>query len=427
VFAPGFRAEVWLEPGASARQGKSYDDSDGGLCAILGAGNYEAPIDVLTKMFVENKVVVYKPNPVNALGTDILRKILAPLIDADFMGVISGGADAGQALVAHADVDEILMTGSAATYDRIVWGTPDEQADNKNNGAKKIDKPFDAELGGCSPVIVVPGDWTDAELDHHAAQLAATKVLNGSHVCASPQVIVVDESWPQRGAFMARVRQHLDSAPADPSYYPNASARQEEYLAAYDGAEKLGPKVVDNQLKRILIADAGRDSLAVKEEAFCPVLAEVAVEGGSAKAFLSEAVRFCNDELFGSLSASLLVDPRTADSLGDALDDAVAELRYGAIGVNVWGANVMFFGQLPWGAHPGHTAEDIQSGIGKLNNSYMLDGAQKAVLWTPFVSPVHPKPASPRDRIVAERMTRYVMQPSVGRLVKMMSGALLGI
>jgi acyl-CoA reductase-like NAD-dependent aldehyde dehydrogenase len=422
VYAPGFRGEVWLEPGAPERQGTSYMESDGGVCAILGAGNYEAPVDVLSKMFVENKAVVYKPNPVNDGNGAHVEQILKPLVDAGYLAVANGGADVGKALVAHKGTDEVLMTGSSATFDKIVWGS----AENKNSGHKQMTKPFDAELGGAAPVIVVPGQWTDKEIDHQASQLVANKLLNGAHVCASPQVIVIDKSWPQRDKFVARVRHHLQHAPENPSYYPGAAAVQQEFKAAHDNVEELGPRS-DHSLQRLFIPNAPRDAMVVKREAFCPVLAEVALDGGDATAFMNNAVRFCNEELFGSLSSSILVDPRAAKSMGSRLDDAVADLRYGAIGVNVWGASVLFFAQLPWGAHPGHTADDIQSGIGKLNNTFMLDRPQKAVLWTPFVSPVHLQTARPRDRKVAERMGRYATRPSFGRLAKLLSGAMLGL
>jgi len=60
-----------------------------------------------------------------------------------------------------------------------------------------------------------------------------------------------------------------------------------------------------------------------------------------------------------------------------------------------------FFPDLTWGAHPGHIPEDIQSGVGVINNAYLLDGVQKAVCWTPFVHGLHPKPPTTRDKIVA--------------------------
>ncbi|OOK71959.1 putative aldehyde dehydrogenase domain protein [Mycobacterium kansasii] len=43
------------------------------------------------------------------------------------------------------------MTGSAATYDAIVWGSDAEAATRKANNTPLLDKPISAELGGLSP------------------------------------------------------------------------------------------------------------------------------------------------------------------------------------------------------------------------------------------------------------------------------------
>jgi acyl-CoA reductase-like NAD-dependent aldehyde dehydrogenase len=355
--------------------------------------------------------------------------MFAGLIEAGFLAMVPGGAEQGSALVQHAAVDEVLMTGGAATYDRIVWGPPDQQAANKREGNKQLSKRFDAELGGAMPVIVVPGEWEDRELEHHAAQIAATKVLNGSHICASPQVVVVDRAWPQRDRFLQRIRAHLAATPPDPSYYPGAAERQAELIRAHPGVETIAPpsRPFAAQLDRVLIPDAPRDSRIAKEEAFCPVLAELALDGGDPGSFLDRATAFCNDELYGSLAATLLVDPRTERSLGQPLDDTVARLQYGAIGVNVWGMAPAMFGELAWGAFPKHPPEDIQSGAGKIGNGYLLDRVQKAVLWSPFMSLNHFQPARRRDLKLWPRMARYCTQPSVGGLAKLVSGALLGV
>src|SRR5260221_3224460 len=50
---------------------------------------------------------------------------------------------------------------------------------------------------------------------------------------------------------------------------------------------------------------------------------------------------------------------------------AVEDLRYGAIGLNVWNAVAFLLAQATWGAYPGHTLDDIQSGIGVVRNSFL--------------------------------------------------------
>jgi len=44
-----------------------------------------------------------------------------------------------------------------------------------------------------------------------------------------------------------------------------------------------------------------------------------------------------------------------------------------------------------WGGHPSSTLEDIQSGIGWVHNTYMLEGMEKTVVRAPLV--IKPKPA----------------------------------
>jgi len=135
LFSPGHRGELWLGPGAEIGQGSALEDG-GAVCAILGAGNYEGPIDILTKMFGENRVVAYKPNPVNEMASEFIDRIFSGLIEEGFLAVVRGGAELGAELVHHPGVDEVLMTGGAATYDRIVWGAPEEQAANKRSGTR---------------------------------------------------------------------------------------------------------------------------------------------------------------------------------------------------------------------------------------------------------------------------------------------------
>jgi len=63
--------------------------------------------------------------------------------------------------------------------------------------------------------------------------------------------------------------------------------------------------------------------------------------------FLDAAVSFCNDVVWGTLSATVIVHPKSG--VKDALMRAVANLRYGAIGVNIWHATAFAIGTTTWG------------------------------------------------------------------------------
>jgi hypothetical protein len=80
----------------------------------------------------------------------------------------------------------------------------------------------------------------------------------------------------------------------------------------------------------------------------------------------------------------MLVHPATLDEHGDAVARAVADLRYGSIGVNVWPGVVYGLVSPTWGAYPGHTPEDIQSGTGVVHNAFLFDHPEKSVVRAPF-------------------------------------------
>lgn len=74
-----------------------------------------------------------------------------------------------------------------------------------------------------------------------------------------------------------------------------------------------------------------------------------------------------------------------------ALDRAVADLRYGSIGVNLWHVVSFALAATSWGAYPGHLITDIQSGCGVVGNAYLFARPQKPVVRGPFVA--KPAPA----------------------------------
>ncbi len=51
------------------------------------------------------------------------RRSLAPLVKAGYVAFVYGGAKEGAYLCKHELVEALHLTGSAATYDAIVWGS----------------------------------------------------------------------------------------------------------------------------------------------------------------------------------------------------------------------------------------------------------------------------------------------------------------
>lgn len=409
LMLAGVTADVWIQQGKPATQGAIYREprAEGRLCLVLGGGNVSSipPMDVFTKLFVEDEVVLLKMNPVNEALGPVLEDALRPLVDRGVLAIVYGGAEVGAHAAAHPKVGSLHVTGSDRTYDAIVWGAePEERALRKASGERKNEKPFTAELGCVTPVLVVPGPWSDADIRYQARHVASMVTQNASFNCNAAKVLVTARGWLQREAFLEALHAELRRIPPRKAYYPGACDRYRTFLDHYPGAVVLGAVPADAPGEVVpwtVIPDVSTEEggHALVNEAFCGVLAEVTLdlretEGGvtrerdvggpSVARFLERAVAFANERCWGTLSACLLVHPATEEEHADELARAVADLRYGAIGVNLWPGAIYGLVSPTWGAYPGHTPEDIQSGTGVVHNTFLFDHPEKSVVRGPF-------------------------------------------
>jgi aldehyde dehydrogenase (NAD(P)+) len=113
------------------------------------------------------------------------------------------------------------------------------------------------------------------------------------------------------------------------------------------------------------------------------VLAVTTLPGDTAT-FLRNAVTFANDRLWGTLGANIVAHPATMSEHATEFDAALAALRYGCIAVNAWTGVGFLLTETPWGAYPGHTINDVRSGIGVVHNSFLFDRSQKSIVYAPF-------------------------------------------
>jgi acyl-CoA reductase-like NAD-dependent aldehyde dehydrogenase len=429
----GYRGEVWIEPGAAATQGQIYrKPTPSQVTLILGAGNVSAIVamDVLSKLFGENQVVIVKMNPVNAYIGAYLAEAFAPLIADGFLQIVYGGAEVGTYLCQHPQIETIHITGSHRTHDAIVWGaTLAEQKERKAANNPRIDKPMTSELGCVTPILIIPGKWSKADLAFQARQVAATVAHNASFNCASGQVLVTASGWAQRDEFLAAVRHELAQTPARRAYYPGAQDRYQTFLDKYPQSEALGTRNAEI-VPWTLIPDvpATTGEYALTEEAFCGVLVEVAIEAITATEFLTQAVDFVNDRVWGTLSCTVIIDRVTQRNYQHELDTAISSLKYGAIGINIWSAMLFYFGSTTWGAYPGNLLTDIGSGVGFVHNSYLFDRPQKSVVYAPFR--IFPTPAwfatHKNLRGMARQLLKFEAYPTWRNLPGVVMAALKG-
>ena len=386
----GYELDVWMQPGvtrASLRDTVApfYRQSDptGALTLVLGAGNVAAipMLDALYCLFVDGHVVVLKMNPVNEAYGPVFARVLDPLIRDGYLAIVYGGADVGEHLTGSDLVDTVHITGSERTHDTIVFGPGEAGQEAKAAGMPRFAKPIRSELGGASPTIVVPGPWSRADIAYQAQHLATQKLFSAGHTCVASQVLILPEGWDRKDQLLDALRSALAGAPDRAPFYPGTQERQDAFRAANPDAEALpGPQ------DRTLLVDVDPDSdhPGFHDEMFGPVYLTTAIDGADPGDFLAKAVAFANERLHGNLGANILIHPQTAKELGPQLEQAIADLRYGCIGVNVWSAFAFLSPRAAWGAYPGNTATDIQSGTGVVHNTLMFDRSQKSVTRAPF-------------------------------------------
>jgi aldehyde dehydrogenase (NAD(P)+) len=391
----GIKVDVWMQPGVTTANlqefaATAYDvlenQRPGSLSLVLGAGNIAAiaPLDCFQKLFGEHSVVLLKMNPVNDYLADVLEKALKPLIEFGVLRIVRGDTDVGEYLCNHPDVESIHITGAGASYDAIVWGPGDQGVENKRQGTPRNPKKVTSELGAVCPTIIVPGTWTDADIQFQAEQIAAQKLHNSGFNCVACQMLVMPEQWDRRDDFLVQVKKAIAAAPERGLYYPGADERIDDFVSQYPDADNLA---ADDAGARRIIVDiprSGDQQYAERCEVFAPVLGVTGVDGADTEAYLRNAIAYCNEDLHGTLGANIIIHPETRRALGEKWDSIIRELKYGCIAINVWTAVGFLTVQAPWGAFPGHTPDDIQSGMGFVHNTYMFDRAERTVLEGPF-------------------------------------------
>ncbi|MGV9195353.1 aldehyde dehydrogenase family protein [Microbacterium sp. MC2] len=372
LLLSGFTTEVWLRPGVDADRARRaaglaqrHPAEAGGVGLVLGAGNVTSIpfLDVLYELLAHNRVALLKVNPTQDALVPVFERVLAPLVEPGFLRIVTGGGEVGAYLTRHPSIDHVHITGSEGTFRAIVPG---------------LTVPITAELGGVSPIIVVPGRWSAADLRFQAEHIATMRLQNSGHNCIAGQVVLVSSDWPQREAFLRELRAAYERVPQRPIWYPNSDRSMDRAREAYPDAETFTGG-------RLLVeVDAGADATAIEStEYFAPVLG-VATLPGRGRAFLDAAVAHANEKLHGTLGANILIEPRTHAALGMGFEEALADLRYGTIAVNAWTAFGFLTPTATWGAFPGGTLEDAPSGIGVVHNALLLDDVERTIVRGPF-------------------------------------------
>ena len=213
------------------------------------------------------------------------------------VNILTGnGETTGAALVAHPGVDKVAFTGS----------TPVGKSINKS--ATDTLKRVSLELGGKSPVIVLP----DANLEAVIGGAANAIFFNAGQVCAAGSRLyahskVFDQVVEGVSQAAARIRLGPGLDP-NTEMGPLVSKEQQERVLGYiDSGRQGGAKIVTGgeappgqgyYVKPTVMANVRQDMAVVREEIFGPVLVAQRFDD------LDEIAALANDSPYG-LGASI--------------------------------------------------------------------------------------------------------------------------
>ena len=220
------------------------------------------------------------------------------------MSVLTGGVDAGRALVGHAGVDKIAFTGSTAAGREI--------------GARCGGdlRRCSLELGGKSAAIVLD----DADLAGTAQALRFTSFVNNGQACAAQTRILAPRSRYAEAvdAIGALAASLTVGDPHDPAIKvgPLVSRRQRDRVRDYidtgiaDGARLVtgGSEAPDGLstgwfIRPTVLADVDNRMRVAQEEIFGPVLCVIPYDDDA------DAVRLANDSRYGLAGSVFTSDP----------------------------------------------------------------------------------------------------------------------
>ena len=353
VDVPGARNYFRYMAGwATKIEGSTIDVSVGGLKGgRINAYTRREPVGVVAQIIPWNFPLVmaaWKLGPALAAGCTCILKPAeqTPLtalrlgdliIEAGFppgvVNILTGyGENVGAALVTHPGVDKIAFTGSTLVGKAI------------NKAATDTLKRVSLELGGKSPVIVLP----DADIDTVIGGAAGAIFFNAGQVCAAGSRLYVHRKIFDRVVEgVGGAAQSIRLGPGlDPSTQmgPLVSREQQERVMGYiksgrdEGASVVAggdtPSHPGFYVKPTVMADVNRSMRVVQEEIFGPVLVAQRFDD------LDEVAALANDTPYG-LSASIWSNDLKA------VHRLVPKIKAGTVWVNTHGpvdANMPFGG-----------------------------------------------------------------------------------
>ncbi len=253
--------------------------------------------------------------------------------------VPGGGAEVGEPIGRHMDIDMVSFTGSTVTGKRFLTYSAESNA-----------KEVVLEMGGKNPAIVME----DAEnLDRVAAHVVSGAFWNMGENCSASSRLIVHKDV--KAELLKRIANHAKhwniGDPLDPETRMGALVSADHYnkVCGYlDQAENvvIGGKAENGFVEATVVEVPGNDATLAREEIFGPVLSVIEVSG------FDEAINIANDTDYGLCASIFTANAKRAIRGARAI-------RAGTVTVNSFGEGDI---TTPFGGYK-------QSGFGGRDNS----------------------------------------------------------
>lgn len=269
--------------------------------------------------------VILKPSEITPIAEIALMRLIASAgLPNGVVNLVTGsGADIGDALISHPDVNKISFTGSNKVGQHIM-----RQA---SRGIKSVS----LELGGKSSLIVL----ADADINQAAELALGGAFFNAGQMCSATSRVLVDKQCYH--ALLERLKQQITAYEMPPIINETQWLRVNNYIQQ---AKQAGLSVINSDEKpstdgyyfpATIVTGLTTNSPIWREEIFGPVMCLMPFDNEN------EAIRLANDTEYGLVASIVGKDKTTTHSIA-------RQLQVGMVWVN---SPQVIFPQTSWGGY----------------------------------------------------------------------------